>query len=141
MVSMVWSCVCVCVCVCVCWGWENNDGAWRGDRAVTVPVLGAAGSWLNIPIFQAAWVVGPQALVCKWSRPSLPAADNVPLSHRCVVCSSGWSPTPPSTSFVPCGLGRWRGGRHSLSSDPENNPLYSCDSPLALSPSSHVPRE
>ena len=34
MVSMVW------LCVCVCWGWEDNDGAWRGGRAVTVLVLG-----------------------------------------------------------------------------------------------------
>lgn len=117
-------------------------GAWRGDRAVTALELGVAGSWLNIPIFQAAWVAAPGALACEWSRPDLPAADSVPLSHRWAVCSPGWSPAPPSASFVPCGLGRWRGGFHSLSSpDPENNPLYSCDSPHALTSSSHVPRE
>lgn len=117
-------------------------GAWRGDRAVTALELGVTGSWLNIPIFQAAWVAAPGALACEGSWPGLPAADNVPLSHTWAVCSPGWSPAPPSASFVPCGLGRWRGGFHSLSSpDPENNPLYSCDSPHALTSSSHVPRE
>lgn len=41
----------------------------------------------------------------------------------------------------PCGLGRWRGGLHSLfSPDPENNPLYSCASPYALTSSSHSPQ-
>lgn len=78
--------------------------------------LGAAGSWLCIPVFQAASVAAPRALAYECTAPGLPAADMCPCpTDGPFALLGGPQLLPP---FPLCLVGLAGGGEASTPSPP-----------------------